>query len=89
MNEKTLRDYLAEHLDLLEYGMSLVMLNRPLANSHGTRGYIDILARDRRGMLVVVEVKRSNSTAREALHEVHKYVELLHREDAAPAARHR
>lgn len=79
-NEATIRDELAQRLELLEPGLTLVKTNFPLPNWHGTRGYIDILAKDMTGMLVVIEVKRSDSTAREAIHEVLKYLDLLRRE---------
>lgn len=52
---------------------------------HG--GFVDILASDATGMLVVIEVKRSDSTAREAIHEVLKYVELLQRERGMTSAK--
>jgi RecB family endonuclease NucS len=79
-NEAAIRDELAKRLELIEPGLTLVKTNFPLPNAHGTRGFLDILARDTTGMLVVIEIKRSDSTAREAIHEVLKYVELLRRE---------
>jgi hypothetical protein len=86
MHENDLRDRLAGRLEILEPGLRLVATNHPLPNAHGTRGFVDILARDRHGATVVIELKRSNSTAREALHEVAKYVELLNREQGIPAS---
>jgi hypothetical protein len=41
----------------------------------GTRGFIDLYARDVNGHHVLIELKRSNEASREALHEVYKYVE--------------
>lgn len=79
-NEAAIRDELAQRLELIEPGLTLVETNFPLRNAHGTRGFIDVLARDATAMLVVIEIKRSDSTAREAIHEVLKYVELLRRE---------
>lgn len=78
--EDHIRDKLSTRLDLIEPGLSLIKVNYGLPNSAGTRGFIDILARDRHGVLVVIELKRSGKTAREALHEVMKYTELLQRE---------
>lgn len=57
--------------------MKTVDTNYHLPNSEGTRGFVDVLARDRHGKFVVIEIKRSDSTAREAIHEVLKYCELL------------
>ena len=80
IREDHIREKLADKLTLIEANLSLIGVNYPLPNSEGTRGFIDILARDRHGVLVVVELKRSNKTSREALHEVMKYTELLQRE---------
>jgi hypothetical protein len=79
-HEDRIRDELSTRLNLIEPDLSLIAINYALLNSEGTRGFIDLLARDRHGVLVVIELKRSNSTAREALHEVMKYTELLQRE---------
>lgn len=78
--EHVLRDALAQRLDLLEPGLRLVDCEFPLPNAVGTRGSIDILARDQHNLWVVIELKRSNEAAGRALHEVAKYTELLCRE---------
>jgi hypothetical protein len=77
MNEVQIRDYLAAHLDMIEPGLTLIEKEYYLPNAIGTRGFIDILARDRFGMSVIIEIKRSNKAAREAAHEFSKYVALL------------
>jgi len=51
-----------------------------LQNSVGTRGYIDILARDENQMWVIIEVKLEKKQSREAVTEIAKYVELLARD---------
>ncbi|WP_160312271.1 endonuclease NucS domain-containing protein [Streptacidiphilus albus] len=79
--EHEIRDLLAEQLDVLEPGLTLVRREFPLSDRPlHTRGKIDILARDRHGLWVIIELKRSTSTSREALHEVAKYAELLQRD---------
>ncbi|MHC0433036.1 endonuclease NucS domain-containing protein [Streptomyces sp. O3] len=79
--ENVLRNALVQNLELIEPGLRPVQFEEyPLPNAHGTRGSIDILARDRHQMWVVIELKRSRSSARQALHEVNKYTELLCRE---------
>jgi hypothetical protein len=75
--ESMLRDYLANRLALIENGLTLVRTEYPLNNPEGAKGFIDILARDVFGHRVVIEIKRSDATARQAIHELHKYVELL------------
>lgn len=78
--ESLIRNAIEARPELIEPGLVTVKANYHLENSEGTRGFVDVLARDHRGLFVVIEVKRSDSTAREALHEVLKYCELLRRE---------
>lgn len=75
--EKTLRDNLAKKLDILEPGLSLVATEYQLRNPLGSKGFVDILARDAFGCAVVVELKRSDQAARQALNELHKYIALF------------
>jgi hypothetical protein len=84
-SERHLRNQLAENLSLIESGLRLHRAEYPLPNSYGTKGFIDLLARDRHGMWVVIELKRSRGPARQALHEVAKYAELLAREKSLPS----
>lgn len=86
--EADLRDALVRDLELIETGLRPVQLQEyPLPNARGTRGRIDILARDRNQLWVVIELKRSKATSRQALHEVTKYTELLCREKHLAADR--
>jgi hypothetical protein len=78
--EAELRDYLAEHLHLIEKDLQLRAKEYRLENSLGTTGRVDILASDRFAATVVIELKKTDQSARQALHEVHKYVALLKRE---------
>ena len=50
-------------------------LSTDVYKRQGTKGFVDILAKDCKDHLTVIEVKKSNSTAREAIHEVFKYLE--------------
>lgn len=77
LNEIALRTFLATHLDLVERGLQLIAEEHPVHNDHGANGFIDLLARDGAGDLVVIELKRSDQAARQALHELEKYVGLL------------
>jgi len=73
--EHAIRDELVQNLDLIEKGLTLVEKEKYLPSTVGTRGFVDILAKDSRGKFVIIELKRSNSASRDALHEVLKYVE--------------
>lgn len=78
--EKDLREQLAQRLAVIEPGLHLVETEYSISNAEGTRGRIDILARDGHSSWVVIELKRADGSAGRALHEVTKYTELLGRE---------
>ena len=82
--ESQLRDMLAENLSVIEPGLRLLNAEQWLRNSHGGAGSVDLFAQDRHGLYVVIEVKRSRSTAREAINEVTKYTGLLTQEHGIP-----
>jgi RecB family endonuclease NucS len=75
--ESKIRDRLAENFGILEEGLELIELEYKLPNALGGKGFIDILARDRFGMVVVIEIKRSDAATRQAAHEIFKYTALL------------
>lgn len=77
VKESVVRDYLRDNLELIEAGLELVDDEFYLANKIGTSGFVDIMARDRSGRLVVIEVKVSKHSEREAITELYKYLALL------------
>lgn len=77
--EKDIRDHLAQNLSLIEDGLILKQVEMKVENPDGADGFIDIFAEDRWNHKVVIELKRSDQAARQALHEVFKYTELLRR----------
>lgn len=77
LSESVLRNYIADHLPLLDSNLHLIQTEYHLPNQFGSDGFIDILARDQYNLRVVIELKRSNQTARQALHELYKYTALL------------
>ncbi|WP_406586873.1 endonuclease NucS domain-containing protein [Asaia lannensis] len=72
MNEAAIRDLLAADLSVLEEGMELVKIEQYIPKSLGTRNFLDILAKDKAGQWVIIEVKKTNAAARQAAHEVFK-----------------
>lgn len=79
MNEAAIRDLLAADLSVLEEGMELVKIEQYIPKSLGTRSFLDILAKDKAGHWVIIEVKKTDAAARQAAHEVFKYVEAIQR----------
>lgn len=77
--EDRIRDYLVLHLDLLEPDLTLIKSEYVLPNAIGAGGRIDILARDKFGNYLVIEIKRSDQAARQALNEMFKYTGLFRR----------
>jgi hypothetical protein len=78
--ESIIRDKLAENLEVIEPGLCVRTKELVIANPHGASGKIDIFAEDRWAHRVVIEIKRSDKSAREATHEIFKYTELLKRQ---------
>src|SRR5699024_2191244 len=87
--EKLIRDHLAANLEILEpeHRLSLVATEFHISNPQGADGFIDVLAKDAYETWVVIELNRSDSSARQALHEIAKYTELLRREKSLPKDR--
>lgn len=75
--EAEIRDALSTRLELLEPGLQLIKKEKYLPNIEGTRGFVDLFARDQQGKYVLIELKRSSTASREALHEVLKYLEAV------------
>jgi hypothetical protein len=73
-DENGLRDELAKDLSIIEQGLELIEKNFPVESARGASGALDILAKDRHGLYVIIEVKRSDAAARQALHELSKYL---------------
>ncbi len=88
-NEASIRDFLAEKLYLIEdkTGLRLLKKEFSLENDLGAGGRIDILAKDQFDIFVIIEIKKSNKTAREALHELFKYTALFRTKQGIAADR--
>ena len=86
-SENQLRDQLASNLALLEPGLTLVGTEFALSNPDGAGGQIDILARDQFSNRVIIELKRSDKTARTTIQQIHKYLALFRTEHQLSAHR--
>jgi len=75
MKEAELRDLLIGQLGVFDGNLKYLAKEKHIPSHLGTRGFIDILAQDDSDRYVLLELKRSNSSSREAIHEILKYVE--------------
>lgn len=75
--EYKIRDWLADNLSFIEADLKLIEKEYHLPDTIGSRGYVDILAKDVDNNFVIIEVKRSNSSARETATELLKYHSLV------------
>jgi hypothetical protein len=75
VTEEELKNLLADRICDLEPGLTLLEKEKYVPNKLGTRGFIDLFARDNKGHFVLIELKRSDAATRDAIHEVLKYVE--------------
>lgn len=75
MKESDLRDLISININRLKSGLTLLQKEQYIPNEYGTRGFIDLYAKDELGNHVLIEIKRSDAASREALHEINKYVE--------------
>ncbi|MPT35902.1 MAG: DUF91 domain-containing protein [Flavobacterium sp.] len=77
MKESQIRDILIQNLHILNPNYKFLNKEAYLPSDIGTRSFIDILACDENGKYIVIELKKSNTTARQAIHELLKYLEAL------------
>ena len=75
ISEAQIRDLIANNITCLKSGLKLLQKEKYIPNDLGTRSFVDLYATDKKNRHVLIEIKKSNSTSREALHEIMKYVE--------------
>lgn len=75
--EHTIRDWLVLHPDFIEQGLEVIAKEHYLPDEMGSSGFIDILCKDIYNNFVIIEIKRSDSAARQTFTEVFKYAELI------------
>ena len=67
--EDEIRDHPAAHLDLFEDGLTPINKEEYLQNDEGAAGFIDIFAKSRDDKILIIEIKRSDAAARQAVEE--------------------
>lgn len=73
INEHQIRDLIAEMPSLIEEGMRIVSVEKPVEP-----GFVDLYGRDKEGRLVVIELKRVKA-GEEAVHQLLRYVEAFNK----------
>lgn len=76
LTEDEMQRVLSAHPELIEAGLRTIRRERPVAP-----GFIDIFARDDKGRLVIIEVKRRRADS-EAVHQLFRYIKSFETEDA-------
>jgi len=77
ISENELQKLVTLDIGSLEQGLELLSKEEYIPNALGTKSFIDLYAKDKKNNHVLIELKRSDSAAREALHEINKYVEAV------------
>jgi len=75
--ESNIRDWLADHLDFIAPNLKLIQKEFYLPDEVGARGFVDLLCEDQYSNFVVIEIKRSDASARQTISEVLKYHSLI------------
>lgn len=75
--ESIVRESVALNLKSLDPSLRLVAQEHYISMPDGSKAFIDILAKDDYGCFTVIEIKKSNQTARSATQQLYKYASFL------------
>lgn len=81
MTEAEIRDLIASRLDRIDNKISLVNTEHEIRLPDGRVSRVDILAKDHFGCFTIIEIKKSDQTARSALQQLFKYASFLKRKN--------
>ena len=81
VKESIIRENIAEHIILIDKNLKLVAQEHYIKMPDGKTAFIDILAKDDFGCFTVIELKKSNQTARSAIQQLLKYANFLKRKN--------
>lgn len=81
IKESIIRENIANHLELLDKNLKLVAQEHHIKMPDGKKAFIDILAKDDFGCFTVIELKKSNQTARSTIQQLLKYANFLKRKN--------
>lgn len=75
--EDQIRDKLAGDLSVIDQNLVLIDTEFYIPELYTTKSFIDILAKDENNNYIIIEIKRSNQSVRQAIHEIYKYTEAI------------
>ena len=71
MSEHDIRDLLARHPEIIENGLTITNIEKPVEP-----GFVDLYGVDKDGKIVVIELKRITAT-KDAVNQLYRYVQAL------------
>lgn len=77
MKESKIQKMLIDQLNIIQDDLVFIEKEKYFPSVIGTKSFVDIFAKDGNGRFVIIELKRSNISARQAIHELLKYLEAL------------
>jgi hypothetical protein len=77
VKESEIREGVAKNLNLLDKNLILIKEEYRIKLEDGRTGFIDILAKDKFGCYTIIEIKKSNQTARTAIQQLFKYASFF------------
>lgn len=77
IKESEIRENLAEHIKLLDPSLKVINQEHYINMPNGRTAYVDILAKDDFGCFTLIELKKSDQTARSAIQQLMKYASML------------
>ncbi|CAI2312974.1 TPA: DUF91 domain-containing protein [Vibrio parahaemolyticus] len=77
IKEAEIRENIAEYIKILDPNLKVVAQEHYIKMPNGRTAYVDILAKDKFGCFTLIELKKSDQTARSAIQQLMKYANML------------
>ena len=77
IKEAEIRENIAEYIKTLDPNLKVVAQEHYIKMPNGRTAYVDILAKDEFGCFTLIELKKSDQTARSAIQQLMKYANIF------------
>lgn len=77
IKESEIRTNLAKYIDALDPMLNVVKEEHYISFADGRKAFIDILAKDKFGCYTIIEIKKSNKSARTTTQQLYKYASFF------------